>query len=98
MPWNPMRVEQCIGRIDRIGQQNDTVEIVNYYYEGTVEADIYRALRQRINIFEVVVGPLQPILAAIGGKGGSGLLENTPIGTILDSIAPEIERAERAGG
>jgi hypothetical protein len=97
MPWNPMRVEQRIGRIDRIGQPNDTVEIVNYYYEGTVEADIYRALRQRINIFEVVVGPLQPILAAIGGKVESGLLENTPMETIVDSIDAEIDRAEREG-
>ncbi len=97
MPWNPMRVEQRIGRIDRIGQPHDTVEIVNYYYEGTVEADIYRALRQRINIFEVVVGPLQPILAAIGSKVETGLLGNTSIETIVDSIDAEIDRAEREG-
>ena len=44
-----------------------------------------------------VVGPLQPILAAIGGKVESGLLENTPMETIVDSIAAEIERAEREG-
>jgi len=61
-----MRVEQRIGRIDRIGQLNPTVEIVNYYDESTVEADIQRALRPRINIFDVVVGPLQPILATRG--------------------------------
>ena len=97
MPWNPMRVEQRIGRIDRIGQHHDTVEIVNYYYEGTIEADIYRALRQRINIFEVVVGPLQPILAAIGGNIESRLLENTSMETIVDSIDAEIDRAEREG-
>ena len=97
MPWNPMRVEQRIGRIDRIGQPNDTVEIVNYYYEGTVEADIYRVLRQRINIFEVVVGPLQPILAAIGSTVESRWLENTPIRAIVDSIEADIDRAEREG-
>jgi hypothetical protein len=90
-------VEQRIGRIDRIGQPNNTVEIVNYYYEGTVEADIYRALRQRINIFEVVVGPLQPILATIGSNIESKLLENTPIEAIVDSIGAEIDRAEREG-
>ena len=63
MPWNPMRVEQRIGRIDRIGQQYESIRIVNMYYEGTIEAKIYRALRERINLFEDVVGSLQPILA-----------------------------------
>ena len=62
MPWNPMRVEQRIGRIDRIGQQYESIRIVNMYYEGTVEAKIYRALRERINLFEDVIGSLQPIL------------------------------------
>ena len=45
MPWNPMRVEQRIGRIDRVGQTNATIRIVNLHYEGTVETDVYRALR-----------------------------------------------------
>jgi superfamily II DNA or RNA helicase len=94
MPWNPMRVEQRIGRIDRIGQPKDTVEIVNYYYECTIEADIYRALRQRINIFEVVVGPLQPILAAIGSHVESQFLENTPLETILNAMEADIDHAE----
>ncbi|MFN9856698.1 MAG: helicase-related protein, partial [Pseudanabaena sp.] len=38
MPWNPMRVEQRIGRIDRIGQKFSQVRIHNFYYDGTVEA------------------------------------------------------------
>ncbi len=65
MPWNPMRVEQRIGRIDRLGQAHPAIRIVNLHYEGTVETDIYRALRTRINLFEAVVGPLQPILAQL---------------------------------
>ena len=63
MPWNPMRVEQRIGRIDRVGQAHATIRIVNLHYEGTVETDVYRALRNRIGLFETVVGRLQPILA-----------------------------------
>lgn len=66
MPWNPMRVEQRIGRLDRIGQRYDVVWIRNYFYEDTVEARVYRALSNRIDWFQDVVGPLQPILARVG--------------------------------
>ena len=66
MPWNPMRVEQRIGRIDRIGQVHKRVWIRHYFYEDTVEAKIYRALEDRIGWFEDVVGELQPILARMG--------------------------------
>jgi hypothetical protein len=65
MPWNPMRVEQRIGRIDRIGG-HPVVEIRHYFYENTVEAKIYRTLENRIGWFEAVVGELQPILARLG--------------------------------
>jgi superfamily II DNA or RNA helicase len=65
MPWNPMRVEQRIGRIDRIGQRFPTVRIHNFYYDGTVEAKVYRKLRDRIDAFATVVGKLQPILAKV---------------------------------
>lgn len=65
LPWNPMRVEQRIGRIDRIGQIHPTVTIRNFYYDGTVEAKVYKKLRDRINAFTTVVGNLQPILAQV---------------------------------
>lgn len=65
MPWNPMRVEQRIGRIDRIGQVHDTVWIHHYFYSGTVEAEVYRRLEHRIGWFQAVVGELQPILAGM---------------------------------
>ena len=67
MPWNPMRVEQRIGRIDRLGQEHRVIRIVNLHYEDTVETDVYLALRERINLFETVVGRLQPILARLPG-------------------------------
>ncbi|NBD34107.1 MAG: DEAD/DEAH box helicase family protein [Cyanobacteria bacterium] len=65
LPWNPMRVEQRIGRLDRIGQRYSTVRIHNFYYDGTVEAKVYRRLRDRIDLFENVVGHVQPILAEV---------------------------------
>jgi hypothetical protein len=65
MPWNPMRVEQRIGRIDRIGQVYATVTVHNFYYDGTVEAKVYKKLRDRIHAFSSVVGSLQPILAKV---------------------------------
>jgi superfamily II DNA/RNA helicase len=65
MPWNPMRVEQRIGRIDRLGQAHSTIRIYNLHYEDTVETDVYMALRDRIDLFETFVGRLQPILARL---------------------------------
>src|SRR5262249_11307388 len=66
MPWTPRRVEPRMGRIHRIGQTYERVWVRNYFYEGTVEADIYPRLDDRIGSFEHVVGELQPILARVG--------------------------------
>ena len=64
-PWNPMRVEQRIGRVDRLGARFERLAIVNLMYEDTVETDVYRALRTRIGLFTAVVGKLQPILSSM---------------------------------
>jgi hypothetical protein len=64
MPWNPMRVEQRIGRIDRLGQAREVVEVRNYFVTGTVEERVYAALGRRIDLFSGMVGALQPILGA----------------------------------
>ena len=65
LPWNPMKLEQRIGRIDRIGQIHKTVEIVNMGYKDTIETDVYNALYERISLFKGFVGKLQPILARL---------------------------------
>ena len=61
LPWNPMRVEQRIGRVDRIGQQH-TVQVFNLWVKGTIEERVLDVLEHRINIFEETIGGLDPIL------------------------------------
>lgn len=103
LPWNPMRVEQRIGRIDRIGQSAKIVLISNLYMTGTIEEDAYLTLKDRIGVFESVVGPLQPILAEmprIFRKLAQGEIERTEALRQLDAarqrhasaVADAIER------
>jgi len=61
LPWNPMRVEQRIGRVHRLGQQND-VKIFNLSTSGTIEEHILHLLHEKINMFEMVIGGLDVIL------------------------------------
>ncbi len=63
-----MKVEQRIGRIDRLGQVHERIRIINLHYRNTVEADVYVVLRERINLFTTYVGKLQPILAKLPGR------------------------------
>jgi superfamily II DNA or RNA helicase len=65
LPWNPMRIEQRIGRIDRWGQQSESISIVNLITEGTVDADIYERCLKRIGIFENALGASEEILGEI---------------------------------
>ena len=65
LPWNPMKIEQRIGRIDRRGQQSDTVSIINIITEDTVDADIYYRCLSRIGVFEQSIGDCDAILGDI---------------------------------
>ncbi|MEK6777720.1 MAG: helicase-related protein [bacterium] len=56
LPWNPMRIEQRIGRIDRHGQQSESVAIFNLITPGTVDADIYERCLVRIGVFNSALG------------------------------------------
>lgn len=64
LPWNPMKVEQRIGRLDRIGQKKK-VFIYNLACEGTIEERVLNVLEHRINLFVESVGSLDPILGEI---------------------------------
>jgi len=67
LPWNPMRIEQRIGRIHRIGQEKD-VHIYNFSAVDTIEAHILEILDAKINMFQLVVGELDMILGDLTEK------------------------------
>ena len=65
LPWNPARIEQRIGRIDRIGQKSPSITIINFYYEGTIEERIYRRLLNRLNAFTETLGVTEEVLGKV---------------------------------
>lgn len=107
LPWNPMRVEQRIGRIDRIGQRNHVVKIVNYGYEDSIDGDIYESLEERLNLFEDVVGTMRPVLSGLEGDISSAVMGGGSSGadSVDDKMTNTVERknedaraaAEQAG-
>jgi hypothetical protein len=102
MPWNPMRVEQRIGRIDRLGQRYPNIQIINLHYADTVETDVYRALRERIGLFENVVGRLQPILASLPTLISGRVLEGKTKPAeerqaAVAQIVVDVDRAQASG-
>jgi hypothetical protein len=68
LPWNPMKVEQRIGRLDRLGQKAERISIVNFSLEDTVEERILERLYERIKIFQESIGDLESILGAMTEK------------------------------
>lgn len=64
-PWNPMRIEQRIGRIDRRGQKSDTVKIYNMIIQDTIDETIYDRCLCKIGVFEASIGDCSEILGDI---------------------------------
>ncbi|MEO8715024.1 MAG: helicase-related protein, partial [Acetobacteraceae bacterium] len=67
IPWNPMAIEQRIGRIDRIGQTRE-VFVFNLATSGTIEDQVLRILDEKINMFELVVGEAGAILGEMDDR------------------------------
>jgi superfamily II DNA or RNA helicase len=93
LPWNPMVVEQRIGRLDRIGQQADRILIFNLIAEDTIDERIYDRLYMRLNLFRRALGDLEAVLGPILSELTRDLLTHR--------LSPEqqqecIKRAEQA--
>ncbi len=93
LPWNPMRVEQRIGRIDRLGQQAKVIHIWNLFYKETIDERIYSRLLERLRLFEQALGEPEPIIGETIARLESRLLTSklTP-----QQEEEEIERARLA--
>jgi SNF2 family DNA or RNA helicase len=93
LPWNPMRVEQRIGRLHRLGQVND-VTIFNLSCNETIESHIIELLARKIRMFELVIGELDLILGNIeGAKSFEDLLRNAwEASRSADDLADRIEQ------
>lgn len=65
LPWNPMRIEQRIGRIDRIGQRSKRILVWNFVHKDTIDARIIARLAQRIGVFESTLGETEEILGRV---------------------------------
>jgi len=86
LPWNPMVVEQRIGRIDRFGQKAEKVNIYNMVIAGSIQEDIYTRLLDRINLFRGTIGDLEAILDATVETEGR---KERTIQQLYDSMEPE---------
>lgn len=62
LPWNPMKIEQRIGRIDRIGQRQPVIHIWNLFHEDTIDDRVYVRLLGRLNIFQSALGSMEGVL------------------------------------
>lgn len=88
LPWNPMRIEQRIGRVHRLGQERP-VHVVNLAAEGTVESYVLYVLEKKIGMFHKVIGEVDAILADLGTS-----LEERVARAFLASDAEMRERLE----
>lgn len=93
LPWNPMKVEQRIGRVDRIGQAHDTVYVLNLCYPDSAERIVYDRLLRRLAEAGVVVGAQQLSLLPVTREEFQLLAERRLAPEALEAIA--LERARR---
>lgn len=103
LPWNPMRVEQRIGRVHRLGQTED-VKIFNLCTTGTIEEHIVHLLHEKINMFEMVIGELGEILErmekeeSLERKLAKMVLESADAGELrerIDGLGDSLLEAKR---
>lgn len=86
LPWNPMRIEQRIGRIDRRGQKSEKVQIFNCITVGTIDYEIHERCYNRINIFEKSLGECSEIL---------GSMEDSIASIVFDTSLNDAQRADK---
>jgi SNF2 family DNA or RNA helicase len=101
LPWNPMLIEQRVGRVHRIGQ-TEPVEIVSLCTGGTAEERILDVLDRRLNLFELVVGELDLVLGEVEDERDfddqvydiyAGAKSDTEVATAFQALAERLAGA-----
>ena len=94
LPWDPMKLEQRIGRIQRLGQESPEIYIYNLFFVNTAEDDIYQVLKRKLELFEQTVGALEDI---IGNMVGADQFELQMLDLFVNrgDLAKEIEIEDR---
>lgn len=93
LPWNPTRIEQRIGRIDRLGQNAEIIHIWNLYFKGTIDQRIVERLLDRLRIFTEALGEAEVVVGAEIRKLESSLLSRQ---LSAEEEEKEIDRALQA--
>lgn len=94
LPWNPSKVEQRIGRIDRIGQRHPILPIRNLFLNNSVDLRVYEVLRQRCRLFEHFVGRMQPVLA-LARQALRGIVWEEEADVILEQLRQKADEIEK---
>ena len=95
LPWNPMRVEQRIGRIDRVGQKSKTLTIVHLKVANTIEDRVYSKLHVKLQSFKNSIGDLEAVLGQEEEKLRRGLLSRELTPEEEEQMIDQTERAVR---
>jgi hypothetical protein len=98
LPWNPMRIEQRIGRIDRIGQRSNRILVWNFVHKETIDALILTRLAKRIGVFESTLGETEEILGKVRRLEDvllSKHLTANEEALLIEEVALAIENAKR---
>lgn len=93
LPWNPMKVEQRIGRVDRLGQKAEKITIINLSVQDTIEDKILDRLYNRIGIFQRSLGDLEQILGDVTEKLHTELLSHKLSATEAEKRIEDTQRA-----
>ncbi|BCJ85943.1 DEAD/DEAH box helicase [Effusibacillus dendaii] len=101
LPWNPMRIEQRIGRVHRLGQERD-VCVYNMATRGTIEEHIVSLLQEKIRMFEMVIGELDMIIGRMGKNLENDIMEwfvssnsEQELAARFDQLGQHVEQAKQ---